>query len=148
MMPTKLALAVLCLIPTAAFAQSDSVAPAAEVTTASGLRYIDDAVGAGELAKAGDTVSVQFTGWIQEADGSKGLRFDTTREIGRPFEFRLGRRKVIQGWDEGIAGMRVGGKRTLFVPTELAYGKRGAGRIVLPNQNLIFEIELVGLKAR
>jgi len=148
MKPIKFALTVLCLISTITFADGESAAPAAMVTTASGLQYIDDAVGEGESAKAGDTVSVQYTGWIQKADGSKGLLFDTTRDIGRPFEFRLGRRKVIQGWEEGISGMRVGGKRTLIVPTELAYGKRGAGQIVLPNQNLIFEIELVGLRVK
>lgn len=148
MKPIKFALTALCLMSIITFADGEGAAPVAVVTTASDLQYIDDAVGEGESAKAGDTVSVQYTGWIQQADGSKGLLFDTTRDIGRPFEFRLGRRKVIQGWEEGITGMRVGGKRTLIVPTELAYGKRGAGQIVLPNQNLIFEIELVGLRAR
>ena len=74
--------------------------------------------------------------------------FDTSRDIGRPMEFRLGRGKVIKGWEEGISGMRVGGKRTLIIPSALAYGKRGLGNIVLPNQNLIFEVELVGLEAR
>jgi FKBP-type peptidyl-prolyl cis-trans isomerase FkpA len=148
MKPIKFALTVLCLISNITCADGDNAAPTAMVTTASGLQYIDDAVGEGESAKAGDTVSVQYTGWIQKADGSKGLLFDTTRDIGRPFEFRLGRRKVIQGWEEGISGMQVGGKRTLIVPSELAYGKRGAGQIVLPNQNLIFEVELVGLRAK
>lgn len=148
MKPIKFALTVLCLISNITFADGEDAAPTAMVTTASGLQYIDDAVGEGEPAKAGDAVSVQYTGWIQKADGSKGLLFDTTRDIGRPFEFRLGRRKVIQGWEEGISGMRVGGKRTLMVPSELAYGKRGAGQIVLPNQNLIFEVELVGLRAK
>jgi FKBP-type peptidyl-prolyl cis-trans isomerase FkpA len=148
MKPIKFALTVLCLISNIAFADGDSAAPTAMVTTASGLQYIDDAVGEGESAKAGNTVSVQYTGWIQKADGGKGLLFDTTRDTGRPFEFRLGRRKVIQGWEEGIRGMQLGGKRTLIVPSELAYGKRGSGQIVLPNQNLIFEVELVGLRAK
>ena len=148
MKPIKFALAVLCLMWNITFAEGESAAPVAMVTTASGLQYIDDAVGGGESAKPGDTVRVQYTGWIRNADGSKGLLFDTTRDTGRPFEFRLGRRKVIQGWEEGITGMRVGGKRTLMVPTELAYGKRGFGQIVLPNQNLIFEVELVGLGAK
>jgi FKBP-type peptidyl-prolyl cis-trans isomerase FkpA len=148
MKPIKFALAVLCLISNITFADGEKAAPTAMVTTASGLQYIDAAVGEGESAKAGDTVRVQYTGWIQNADGGKGLQFDTTRDIGRPFEFRLGRRKVIQGWEEGISGMRVGGKRTLIVPAELAYGKQGSGQIVLPNQNLIFEIELVGLTAK
>jgi FKBP-type peptidyl-prolyl cis-trans isomerase FkpA len=148
MKPIKFALTVLCLISTITFADGESAAAAPVVTTASGLQYIDETVGEGESAKAGDTVRVQYTGWIQNADGSKGLLFDTTRETGRPFEFKLGRRKVIQGWDEGISGMRVGGKRTLIVPAELAYGKRGSGQIVLPNQNLIFEVELVELRAK
>lgn len=148
MKPIKFALTVLCLISTSTFADGENAAPTAVVTTASGLQYINDAVGEGESAKAGDTVSVQYTGWIQKADGSKGLLFDTTRDIGRPFEFRLGRGKVIQGWEEGIRGMQVGGRRTLIVPSELAYGKRGVGQIVLPNQSLIFEVELVGLRAK
>ena len=144
----KFALAALYVISTIACAAGDSAAPAGVITTASGLQYVDEAVGEGESAKTGDTVSVQYTGWLQQADGSKGLQFDTTRDSGRPFEFQLGRRKVIQGWEEGISGMRVGGKRTLIVPSELAYGKRGVGKIVLPNQSLIFEIELVALGAR
>ena len=148
MTPIYFALAVLSLISTLTFANDESAAPAAMVTTASGLQYIDNVVGEGESAKAGDTVSVQYTGWIRDATGSKGLLFDTTRDIGRPFEFKLGRHKVIRGWDEGISGMRLGGRRTLFVPSGLAYGKRGVGHIVLPNQDLIFEVELVGLKTR
>lgn len=138
----------MCLILTYAHADDQSSSPAATITTASGLQYIDELVGEGEAAKAGDTVSVQYTGWIQKPDRSKGLMFDTSRDFGRPIEFRLGRRKVIQGWEEGISGMRVGGKRTLIIPSELAYGKRGLGYIVLPNQSLIFEVELVGLEAR
>jgi FKBP-type peptidyl-prolyl cis-trans isomerase len=141
------AVLVLALIASAPIANSQSAAPAVMVTTASGLQYIDDVVGEGEPAKSGDTVSVQYTGWIQQPDGSKGLMFDTSRDIGRPIEFRLGRRKVIAGWDEGISGMRLGGKRTLIVPSALAYGKRGLGAIVLPNQNLIFEVELATLHA-
>jgi len=148
MKPIQLILTILSLVASVAYADGDSTSPATTVTTASGLQYIDDAIGDGGIAKAGDTVSVQYTGWIQKADGSKGLMFDTSRDIGRPFEFRLGRRKVIEGWDEGIGGMRVGGKRTLVIPSALAYGKRGLGAIVLPNQNLIFEVELVGLRAR
>lgn len=144
----RVALAVMSLIVTGVHAGDQSASAATTVTTASGLQYIDDAIGDGESAKVGDTVSVQYTGWIQKPDGGKGLMFDTSRDIGRPLEFRLGKRKVIQGWEEGIPGMRVGGKRTLIVPSALAYGKRGLGAIVLPNQNLIFEVELVGLEAR
>lgn len=144
----RLALALISLIVSAVYADDQSPSSAATITTASGLQYIDDAVGEGEPAKAGDTVSVQYTGWIQKADGGKGLMFDTSRDIGRPMEFRLGRGKVIKGWEEGISGMRLGGKRTLIIPSALAYGKRGLGYIVLPNQNLIFEVELVGLRAK
>lgn len=140
-------LSVLSLIASSSHAQGEGAAPSA-VTTASGLQYIDDVVGDGELAKKGDTVTVQYTGWIREADGSKGLEFDTSRPPGRPITFRLGRGNVIKGWEEGITGMRVGGKRTLMIPAALAYGKRGLGYIVLPNQNLIFEVELVHLETR
>lgn len=138
----------MSLIVTGAHADDESASSAVTITTVSGLQYIDDFLGAGDLPKTGDVVSVQYTGWIQRADGGKGLMFDTSRDIGRPLEFRLGRHKVIQGWEEGIRGMRVGGKRTLIIPSALAYGKRGLGAIVLPNQNLIFEVELVGLRAR
>jgi len=144
----KLLAILTTMIASVAVSDEQTAAPTAAITTASGLQYIDDAVGEGEPAKAGDTVSVHYTGWIQNPDGSKWLRFDTSREIGRPLEFRLGRGKVIAGWEEGISGMRLGGKRTLFVPSALAYGKRGLGKIVLPNQDLIFELELVGLKTR
>lgn len=148
MKPSHILLTLLSLIVTVTHAAGDDASPTVAVTTASGLQYIDEAIGEGNLVKPGDTVSVQYTGWIQTAEGSKGLLFDTSRDVGRPFEFRLGRRKVIAGWDEGISGMRVGGKRTLIIPSALAYGKRGIGMIVLPNQNLIFDVELVGLKAR
>jgi len=139
---------VVVRIVTSAYAADEGTTPSATMTTASGLQYTDDADGAGEPARAGNIVSVQYTGWIKNAGGGRGLMFDTSRDFGRPFEFRLGRGKVIKGWDEGINGMRVGGKRTLFIPAELAYGKRGLGAIVLPDQNLIFEVELVGLKVR
>lgn len=143
-----LAVSVLSLIASTAWTDGEAASPAAIVTTASGLQYTDDAVGDGEPAKKGDTVTVQYTGWIQKVDGSKGLEFDSSRPPGRPITFRLGRQEVIKGWEEGVTGMRVGGKRTLIIPSALAYGKRGAGHIVLPNQNLIFEVELVEVEAR
>ena len=118
------------------------------VTTASGLQYADDVIGDGEIAKKGDTVTVQYTGWIQQADGSKGLEFDTSRRPGHSITFRVGRNEVIKGWEKGITGMRAGGKRTLIIPSALAYGKRGLGHIVLPNQNLIFDVELVSVRSR
>jgi FKBP-type peptidyl-prolyl cis-trans isomerase FkpA len=148
MKPIKFALMLFCMLSSAAFADVESAPTANTVATASGLQYMDDVVGDGELAKAGDLVSVQYTGWIRKDDGSKGIMFDTSRETGRPLEFKLGRHKVIEGWDEGISGMRVGGKRTLIIPSALAYGKRGLGAMVLPNQNLIFEVELEGVRPR
>lgn len=148
MKAVTIALSTLIVIANTAFADSESASPAAVVTTASGLQYIEDTLGDGEIAKQGDTVTVQYTGWIQQADGSKGVEFDSSRAPGRPIKFRLGRHEVIKGWEEGVGGMRVGGKRTLLIPSALAYGKRGLGYIVLPNQNLIFEVELVELTAR
>jgi FKBP-type peptidyl-prolyl cis-trans isomerase FkpA len=148
MKPLELVLTLLVLIASVAYADGESASPTATVTTASGLQYIDTAVGSGDLAKAGDLVSLQYTGWVRKDDGSKGIMFDTSRETGRALEFKLGRHKVIDGWDEGINGMRVGGKRTLIIPSALAYGKRGLGAIVLPNQNLIFDVELVGIRNR
>jgi FKBP-type peptidyl-prolyl cis-trans isomerase FkpA len=148
MKPIKLMLVLLSFFASVVYADDESSASAAVVTTASGLQYIDTAVGSGDLAKAGDLVSLQYTGWVRKDDGSKGIMFDTSRETGRALEFKLGRHKVIDGWDEGINGMRVGGKRTLIIPSALAYGKRGLGAIVLPNQNLIFDVELVGIRNR
>lgn len=148
MKPLRMLVILTTMIGSVTGADDQIAAPDAAVTTASGLQYTDDVVGEGEPAKPGDTVTVHYTGWIQQPDGTRGLQFDTSREIGRPMQFKLGRRKVIAGWEEGISGMRLGGRRTLFVPSALAYGKRGLGAIVLPNQNLIFEVELTGLRAR
>jgi FKBP-type peptidyl-prolyl cis-trans isomerase FkpA len=138
-------LAALAGFASLAFA-NDTAQVGDMVTTPSGLQYIDHVVGEGEVAKKGDTVTVEYTGWIKKPDGGKGLEFDSSKPPGRPMTFKLGRNKVIKGWEEGIAGMRVGGKRTLIVPTSLAYGKRGAGYIVLPNQDLIFDVELIARK--
>ena len=106
-------------------------------TTPSGLQYRDDAVGDGPEAKAGQTVSVHYTGTL--LDGSK---FDSSRDRGQPLRFPLGAGHVIKGWDEGVAGMKVGGKRTLVIPPELGYGARGIGPIP-PNSTLIFDVELI-----
>jgi len=111
------------------------------VTTKSGLKYEDLKVGTGAAAKKGDTVRVHYTGWL--ARGSK--KFDSSRDSGEPFEFELGAGKVIKGWDEGVAGMKVGGKRKLTIPPELGYGARGAGRVIPPNSTLVFEVELLAV---
>jgi peptidylprolyl isomerase/FKBP-type peptidyl-prolyl cis-trans isomerase FkpA len=111
------------------------------ITTPSGLKYIDDKVGDGAVAKAGDTVSVHYTGKL--ADGKK---FDSSVDRGQPFDFPLGAGKVIKGWDEGVAGMKVGGKRKLIIPAELGYGARGAGGVIPPNAELHFDVELLKIK--
>jgi FKBP-type peptidyl-prolyl cis-trans isomerase len=109
-------------------------------TSPSGLQYREDAPGEGREAKAGDTVSVHYTGTLQ--DGSK---FDSSRDRGQPITFPLGAGHVIKGWDEGIAGMKVGGKRTLVIPPNLGYGSRGVGSIP-PNSTLLFDVELVSIR--
>jgi FKBP-type peptidyl-prolyl cis-trans isomerase FkpA len=117
----------------------------ATVTTASGLKYRDTLVGTGRTAQAGDSVSVHYTGWLQNPDGSKGNKFDSSLDRGRPFVFPLGGGRVIKGWDEGVAGMKQGGKRTLTIPAKLAYGDREVGGGLIPaGSTLIFDVELVG----
>jgi peptidylprolyl isomerase len=116
-----------------------------EVTTPSGLRYTDMKVGSGATARAGQTAVVHYTGWLYQG-GKKGAKFDSSRDRGQPFAFPLGAGRVIRGWDEGVAGMKVGGQRTLVIPPELGYGARGAGGVIPPNATLIFDVELVDLK--
>jgi FKBP-type peptidyl-prolyl cis-trans isomerase FkpA len=111
-----------------------------EVTTPSGLKYVDEVIGTGDQARLGRTVSVHYTGTLTD-----GTKFDSSVDRGQPYEFRLGAGSVIRGWDEGILGMRVGGKRRLIVPPELGYGAQGQGKIP-SNATLIFELELVGVK--
>src|SRR6202142_3869169 len=111
----------------------------------SGLIYTDTVVGAGDEAVSGKTVSVHFPGWFQGPGGQKVKKFDSSVDRGQPFGFRLGGGQVIRGWDEGVAGMKVGGKRTLILPSELGYGARGAGGVIPPNAILIFDVELLGV---
>jgi peptidylprolyl isomerase len=110
-----------------------------------GLQYKDAKVGTGATAKVGQTAAVHYTGWLYN-NGEKGKKFDSSRDRGQPFEFPLGQGQVIKGWDEGVEGMKVGGKRTLVIPPELGYGARGAGGVIPPNAWLIFDVELVGVK--
>ncbi|NLH48243.1 MAG: FKBP-type peptidyl-prolyl cis-trans isomerase [Myxococcales bacterium] len=121
------------------------VAIAKEVKTASGLIINDLKVGTGAEAKAGMTVSVHYTGWLW-VNGAKGAKFDSSVDRGKPFSFPLGGGQVIKGWDEGVAGMKVGGKRTLTIPPALGYGANGAGGVIPPNATLFFEVELLGVK--
>ena len=115
------------------------------VTTNSGLKYDESKVGSGQEAKAGSNVSVHYTGWLN-TDGQKGKKFDSSVDRGTPFNFPLGAGRVIKGWDEGVAGMKIGGKRTLFIPSSLGYGARGAGGAIPPNADLIFDVELLEIK--
>jgi FKBP-type peptidyl-prolyl cis-trans isomerase FkpA len=113
-------------------------------TTTSGLQYDDITLGSGAQAKAGDNVSVHYTGWLWQ-DGKAGAKFDSSKDRGDPFSFPLGAGHVIKGWDEGVAGMKIGGKRNLIIPAALGYGARGAGGVIPPNATLLFEVELLGV---
>ena len=107
-----------------------------------GLKYTDTKTGEGAIAAAGNKVSVHYTGWLYKND-AKGAKFDSSVDRGQPFQFTLGAHQVIAGWDEGVAGMKVGGKRTLIIPPELGYGARGAGGVIPPNATLMFDVELL-----
>ena len=111
------------------------------ITTASGLKYVDMVVGTGEEAKKGQTVRVHYTGWLKD-----GTKFDSSVDRGQPFEFPLGAGRVIKGWDEGVSGMKVGGKRKLIIHAQLGSGDRGAGGIIPTGAELTFEVELLGVR--
>ena len=107
----------------------------------SGLKYVEIKVGDGKEAKKGDAVEVHYTGWLKD-----GTKFDSSVDRKKPFTFDLGEGQVIKGWDEGVAGMKVGGVRKLMIPPELGYGARGAGNAIPPNADLIFEVELLKIR--
>ena len=115
------------------------------MTTASGLQIIDNTVGTGASPKSGQTCVMHYTGWLYE-NGQKGKKFDSSVDRNEPFEFTIGQRQVIGGWDEGVASMKVGGKRTLIIPPALGYGTRGAGGLIPPNATLMFDVELLAVK--
>lgn len=114
------------------------------ITTASGLQYEDTLVGEGEEATSGQNVVVHYTGWLYN-NGQQGAKFDSSKDRRDPFVFELGAGMVIRGWDEGVAGMKVGGARTLIIPASLGYGARGAGGVIPPNATLKFDVELLAL---
>jgi FKBP-type peptidyl-prolyl cis-trans isomerase FkpA len=111
------------------------------------LQITDVKVGTGASAASGKTVSVHYTGWLYDpkAADKHGKKFDSSKDHGEPFSFKLGSGQVIRGWDQGVAGMKVGGKRTLVIPSELGYGSKGAGGAIPPNATLLFDVELLGV---
>ena len=125
-------------------AKTQTASPGAPMTTASGLQIEELTLGTGAVAEKGRTVSVHYTGWL--TDHTKDTPFDSSLNRGQPYEFVLGTGAVIRGWDEGIEGMKVGGKRRLTIPPDLAYGAQGSGGVIPPNSTLIFEVELMGVK--
>jgi FKBP-type peptidyl-prolyl cis-trans isomerase FkpA len=112
------------------------------------LQIVDSVAGSGTEARPGRVVRVHYTGWLYDAskDDKRGSKFDSSKDSGQPFEFSLGAKEVIPGWDEGVAGMKVGGKRILTVPPAMGYGARGAGGVIPPNATLVFEVELLEVK--
>ena len=131
----------LACVPTIAAAQTAGKT----MTTPSGLQIIDTTVGSGASPKPGQICVMHYTGWLYE-DGKKGKKFDSSVDRNEPFEFPIGQRRVIAGWDEGVATMKVGGKRTLIIPPALGYGARGAGGVIPPNATLMFDVELLDVK--
>ncbi|SEK46476.1 FKBP-type peptidyl-prolyl cis-trans isomerase [Nitrosovibrio tenuis] len=141
----KLSMAIfgMTLLSSGAFSETNK--GAASVTE---LIKKDTKVGTGEEAVVGKMVEVHYTGWLYDeaAPDKKGAKFDSSRDRGAPFSFLLGAGRVIKGWDRGVAGMKVGGQRTLIIPPAMAYGAHGAGNVIPPNAALIFDVELLGLR--
>ena len=129
----------------AAIATSASAQTGKAMTTASGLQIIDIKEGSGASPKPGQTCVMHYTGWLYE-NGQKGKKFDSSVDRNEPFDFPIGMGRVIKGWDEGVASMKVGGKRTLIIPPALGYGARGAGGVIPPNATLMFDVELLAVK--
>ncbi|HSR02862.1 MAG TPA: FKBP-type peptidyl-prolyl cis-trans isomerase [Methylophilaceae bacterium] len=154
MKKSKLLITGLCLIAlNACQAESGNVAENNKETTEmtqnlTELVKNDTAIGDGREAEIGFIVSVHYTGWLydENAPDKKGEKFDSSLDRGQPFEFPLGAGQVIQGWDQGFAGMKIGGKRTLIIPPEMGYGARGAGGVIPPNATLIFDVELLDVR--
>jgi FKBP-type peptidyl-prolyl cis-trans isomerase FkpA len=141
----SLAVVEATLLADGATAPAAAQTPGSTMTTASGLKIQDSKVGTGASPKTGQTCVMHYTGWLYQ-NGAKGQKFDSSVDRGQPFEFPLGQGRVIKGWDEGVASMKVGGKRTLIIPPDLGYGARGAGGVIPPNATLMFEVELLAVK--
>ncbi|MBC1236080.1 FKBP-type peptidyl-prolyl cis-trans isomerase [Nostoc sp. 2RC] len=120
---------------------SDTMSDANVVTTPSGLKYVEIKEGTGAAPERGQTVEVHYTGTLED-----GTKFDSSRDRGQPFKFKIGVGQVIKGWDEGLSTMKVGGRRNLIIPPDLGYGSRGAGGVIPPNATLLFDVELLGVK--
>ncbi|MDX2159067.1 MAG: FKBP-type peptidyl-prolyl cis-trans isomerase [Hyphomicrobiaceae bacterium] len=145
-MPATIAAAIVLAAALAAATCPPTIAQTGTtVTTPSGLKLTDVQVGTGASPRAGQICVMHYTGWLYD-NGAKGRKFDSSIDRGRPFEFPIGTGRVIRGWDEGVASMKVGGKRTLVIPPELGYGARGAGGVIPPNATLLFEVELLEVK--
>ena len=147
MIPVRLSRAVLALAIIAVLTPlgRSEAATNQVIEMPNGLKYTDTETGDGATAVAGKKVSVHYTGWLSNND-AKVAKFDSSADRGQPFQFTLGAHQVIAGWDEGVAGMKVGGKRTLIIPPELGYGARGAGGVIPANATLIFDVELLGVQ--
>jgi peptidylprolyl isomerase len=146
LLPRRTALATtFSIVATGVTAMSEAADAQPVTTTPSGLKIIDLKVGAGPSPKPGQTCVMNYTGWLYE-NGNKGKKFDSSLDRNQPFSFPIGQHQVIAGWDEGVATMKVGGKRTLIIPPELGYGARGAGGVIPPNATLIFDVELLAVK--
>ena len=146
-MRCKPLMSLIAAIAVAVMASGASIAQTAgkTMTTPTGLQITDIKVGTGATPKTGQTCVMHYTGWLYQ-NGAKGQKFDSSVDRGQPFEFPIGTRRVIAGWDEGVATMKVGGKRTLIIPAALGYGARGAGGVIPPNATLMFDVELLGVK--
>ena len=134
---------VICTILASLLVSITCCAAGNWVTLPDGLKYIDQAVGDGDTAATNNFISVNYTGWLLNSDGTKGKKFDSSLDRGTPFMFILGAGNVIKGWDEGVVGMKVGGTRTLIVPPQLGYGANGAGNSIPPNATLVFDVTLL-----
>ena len=136
---------ILSLVGVSLFAMTSPAHAADLVTMPSGVQYRDEVVGTGAQPQTGQTVSVHYTGWLDDS-GKPGRKFDSSRDRGQPFSFKLGAGQVIAGWDQGVATMHVGGKRTLIIPAAQGYGSRGAGGVIPPGATLIFDVELLAIR--